>query len=69
MVAISHSNDYTEKIDQIIESAQKRFGIFGLMKTTMREIAEDLNMSKGLLYYYFPDKEHLYKAGGRKGTE
>jgi AcrR family transcriptional regulator len=28
----------------------------------MREIADDLNMSKASLYYYFPDKENLYKA-------
>lgn len=59
---MSHSSDNPDKINLIIESAQKRFGVFGLMKTTMREIASDLNMSKGLLYYYFPDKEHLYKA-------
>jgi len=59
---VSHSSDNPDKINLIIESAQKRFGVFGLMKTTMREIASDLNMSKGLLYYYFPDKEHLYKA-------
>lgn len=52
----------TEKVDLIIDAAQKRFGAFGLMKTTMQEIASDLSMSKGILYYYFPDKEHLYKA-------
>ncbi len=51
-----------EKINAIIDAAQKRFGIYGLEKTTMREIAYDLNMSKGSLYYYFPDKEHLYRA-------
>lgn len=54
--------DNPEKVKLILEAAQKRFGAFGLMKTTMQEIATDLNMSKGLLYYYFPDKEHLYKA-------
>jgi AcrR family transcriptional regulator len=46
----------------IIEAAQKRFGLFGLEKTSMREIAEDLNLSKASLYYYFPDKESLYRA-------
>lgn len=57
-----HSSDNLEKINLILDAAQKRFGAFGLMKTTMQEIATDLSMSKGLLYYYFPDKEHLYKA-------
>jgi AcrR family transcriptional regulator len=51
-----------DKADQIIEAAQKRFGLYGLEKTSMREIAEDLNLTKGSLYYYFPDKEHLYIA-------
>jgi AcrR family transcriptional regulator len=50
------------KIDQIIAAAQVRFGHYGLQKTTMKEIATDLNISKALLYYYFPDKEHLYKS-------
>jgi AcrR family transcriptional regulator len=46
----------------IIEAAQKRFGQFGVEKTSMREIADDLNLSKAFLYYYFPDKENLYRA-------
>jgi TetR/AcrR family transcriptional repressor of mexJK operon len=54
------------KADQIIEAAQLRFARYGYEKTTMKEIAGDLNMSKGSLYYYFPDKENLYKAIVRK---
>jgi AcrR family transcriptional regulator len=51
-----------EKVHAIIDAAQRRFGMYGLEKTSMREIAHDLHMSKGSLYYYFPDKEHLYRA-------
>jgi len=54
--------DKTNKMQQIIDVAQKRFGVYGLEKTSMREIAEDLNLSKASLYYYFPDKESLYRA-------
>jgi AcrR family transcriptional regulator len=50
------------KVQLIIEAAQHRFGIFGIEKTSMREIADDLKLSKAALYYYFPDKESLYKA-------
>jgi AcrR family transcriptional regulator len=57
-----HSGDNTGKINDILEVAQKRFGLYGLEKTTMNEIAADLNMSKGSIYYYFPDKEQLYKT-------
>jgi AcrR family transcriptional regulator len=50
------------KLQAIIEAAQNRFGIYGLEKTSMREIADDLGISKASLYYYFPDKESLYKS-------
>ena len=50
------------KVRLIIEVAQKRFGLYGVEKTSMREIANDIQMSKASLYYYFPDKESLYKS-------
>jgi AcrR family transcriptional regulator len=56
------NTEHPEKAGQILDVAQKRFGLYGLEKTSMREIAEDLNLSKGSLYYYFPDKESLYMA-------
>ena len=46
----------------IITVAQERFALYGFDKTTMQEIADDLELSKGSLYYYFPDKESLYKS-------
>src|SRR4051812_5812977 len=49
-----------DKLQQILEAARKRFAHFGLGKTTMTEIASDIGMSKASLYYYFPDKEHLF---------
>ncbi len=49
-------------MQMIIEASQKRFGLFGVEKTSMREIANDIKLSKASLYYYFPDKESLYKA-------
>jgi len=50
------------KIETILKAAQKRLGIYGYDKTTMQEIAEDISMSKAALYYYFPDKERLFRA-------
>jgi AcrR family transcriptional regulator len=43
--------------------------MYGLEKATMREIASELNISKGALYYYFSDKEQLYKAVVEKEQE
>jgi AcrR family transcriptional regulator len=51
-----------DKTSLIISAAQKLFGIYGAEKTSMREIADDLHLSKASLYYYFPDKENLYRA-------
>lgn len=51
-----------DKTEQIIEAAQKRFGLYGLEKTSMQEIANDIGLSKASLYYYFPDKESIYKS-------
>jgi AcrR family transcriptional regulator len=62
MVSITHSGENIFRLNQILTAAQKHFGMYGLEKSTMREIASDLNISKGALYYYFSDKEQLYKA-------
>lgn len=50
------------KRQKILEAARRRFAHFGMAKTTMAEIAQDLSFSKALLYYYFPDKNRLYAA-------
>jgi TetR/AcrR family transcriptional regulator len=46
----------------ILEAAIKRFSYFGVSKTTLTEIAEDLAISKTLLFYYFQDKNSLIGA-------
>lgn len=53
-----------QKQEQIVEAALKRFTHFGISKTTMNEIAEDLSLSKASLYYYFPDKTALVLSVG-----
>jgi AcrR family transcriptional regulator len=50
------------KVDFILKAAQKRLGLYGYEKTTMQEIAGDISMSKASLYYYYPDKDSLFKA-------
>ena len=60
--SMESGGDKSNKADLIIEAAQKWFGLYGIEKTSMREIADDLKLSKASLYYYFPDKESLYVA-------
>ena len=62
MVNITHKGENVLKTNLILEAAQKRFGMYGLEKTTMREIAQDTGLSKASLYYYFPDKLQLFHA-------
>jgi len=45
--------------EKIIEVALARFSRYGFNKTTMNEIAEDLKITKGNLYYYYADKVKL----------
>jgi AcrR family transcriptional regulator len=54
--------DKSNKEQLIIKAAQRRFGMHGIEKTSMQEIADDLKLSKASLYYYFPDKESLYRS-------
>ncbi|MEO5967356.1 MAG: TetR/AcrR family transcriptional regulator, partial [Ferruginibacter sp.] len=49
-----------DKKEAILEAAYKRFAHYGVNKSTMEEIASDLNISKASLYYYFPDKLTIY---------
>jgi TetR/AcrR family transcriptional regulator len=59
---VRKQDENMEKENTILDAAQKRFAHYGLSKTTMIEIATDIGMSKASLYYYFPDKEAIFKA-------
>jgi AcrR family transcriptional regulator len=62
MVKITYTGDGSDKSAEILNVAQKLFGLLGFGKTSMREIAGELGISKAALYYYYPDKESLYLA-------
>jgi len=62
MVSISHTGDNTKKLQEILGEARKCFGLHGFDRTTMNEIASGVFLSKSSLYYYFPDKESLFKG-------
>ncbi len=53
---------------QIVETAIRRFSHFGIAKTTLTEVAEDLGITKQVLAYYFPDKQSLVDAVVKKLT-
>ena len=54
--------EISDKHELILEAAIRRFSHFGIQKTNMTEIADDVAMSKQSLSYYFPDKLFLVVA-------
>lgn len=58
--------NHSDKTELILEVAQKRFALYGFLKTSMNEIAQDAGLSKASLYYYFKDKEAIFKEVIRK---
>lgn len=63
------TTDISIKKETITEAAMRRFSHFGVNKTTLNEIASDLNISKTALFYYFNDKEALIIAVFEKLVE
>jgi AcrR family transcriptional regulator len=51
---------------RILEAAGKRFMHYGYAKTTMAEIARDLNMSTGNLYRFFESKVDIAEGIARE---
>src|SRR6185436_20347883 len=47
---------------QILDSALKLFSHKGYGATSVRDIAEEAELSKGNVYHHFPDKEAIFRA-------
>ena len=58
-----------DKEHRILDAAQSRFAQYGFSKVTMDEIAEDVGLAKASLYYYYPAKEHVFRAVIRREQE
>jgi AcrR family transcriptional regulator len=53
---------HTDSRDQILAHAQRLFMEQGLRGISMRQIAEQVGLTKAALYYHFRDKEELFVA-------
>ena len=54
--------DINKQRQEILDAARNRFVTYGLGKTTMAEIAEDVSMSAANLYRYFKNKQDIAAA-------
>lgn len=52
----------TDTKSKIIYAAMKLFPKMGYEKTSMRSIAEEVGITKPALYYYYKNKEELFKS-------
>jgi AcrR family transcriptional regulator len=48
-------------MDEILDVAEPLFAVKGYRKTTIGDIAKELNVAQGMLYYYFKSKEKFWK--------
>ncbi len=56
-----------DRLLEILKASQRVFARFGYKKTTMEEIAGELNMTKGALYLYARNKKDLYEKTVMEG--
>ena len=49
------------RVELILRSALRVFATRGLQEATMDEIAEEAELGKGTIYYYFPSKEAILR--------
>ncbi|MEZ4702368.1 MAG: helix-turn-helix domain-containing protein [Rhodothermales bacterium] len=47
---------------EIIDAAERVFAQKGFDKATMADVADEARLSRGLIYFYFKDKDDLYLA-------
>lgn len=48
--------------DQILDAAERLFAQQGFSRTTIKHLGQAAGVNSALLYYYFGDKERLYRA-------
>ena len=54
-------SDAPDSRTAILDAAERLFSVRGFAATTIKQIAAAANVNSALLYYYFADKERLYR--------
>ena len=65
-IAERKEREKQQRRSEILQAAEKVFFTRGFEKSTMDDIAEQAELSKGTLYLYFKSKEDLHMAVARK---
>jgi AcrR family transcriptional regulator len=57
---VTNVSDATSR-DQILDAAERLFAARGFARTTIKDIGNEAGLNSALLYYYFADKDELYR--------
>ena len=57
---MANVSDATSR-DQILDAAERLFAARGFARTTIKDIGSEAGLNSALLYYYFADKDELYR--------
>ena len=63
------TKDSEERRNEFVEAAEKLFRENGIMETTINSIVKEMNVAKGLFYYYFRSKDDVIEAISEKYNE
>lgn len=61
--------DSEERKNEFVEAAEKLFQENGIVDTTINSIVKEMNVAKGLFYYYFKSKDDVIDAISEKYKE
>lgn len=59
---LSTVKEYDERKQEILNVAQRLFGIKGYSKCSVNDILQEIGIAKGTFYYYFSSKEEVLDA-------
>ena len=59
---MSHPAADTSTRDTILDAAERLFSDRGFARTTIKQIGREAGVNSALLYYYFADKDQLYRS-------
>lgn len=63
------NKDNSQRKNEFIEAAEKLFLENGIVDTTVNSIVKELDVAKGLFYYYFDSKDDVINAISQKYNE
>ena len=59
---MDESKEHEDRRNEFIDAAEKLFKENGIMDTTVAAIVREVNVAKGLFYYYFKSKDDVIEA-------